>query len=362
LHDLKHTRARRELAILDGKIRPEEMVDPDALPPAPEGLIQADAARFMCPKCGGRMSFTPDGGSLVCEFCTRQEALNAPALDAREQDFIVAMATMRGHHKPLRQQVFHCDGCGAEFTLPPTLISAACLYAHPPWLRWRLTGPDRTGCSPAARLDRKRAALSPGGVASRIKIKPGTLSETPRGLYLPVWTFDLGGEIKYTGTVVQRQTRFGEAVQASVHVEDTYPVQVNDLPIPASRSLSELLAMLLPTFDLKEIKPYMAQYLADWPAEVYDVPMGDASLDARSQAFRLLKHDLPALLEPLKLISTSSQSMTVDSFRLLLLPVWVARISRAEGEVLINGRNGAAAGDVPGKKGLLDRLAELFDD
>ncbi|HSQ39189.1 MAG TPA: hypothetical protein VLM78_03435, partial [Anaerolineales bacterium] len=56
-HDLQHARARRMLAILEGKLREDEIVDPDHLPPAPEGLRAADADRFMCPKCGGRMAF-----------------------------------------------------------------------------------------------------------------------------------------------------------------------------------------------------------------------------------------------------------------------------------------------------------------
>jgi hypothetical protein len=44
-NDLQHTRARRALAILDGRIKPDEIVDPDNLPPAPEGLRQADSQR-----------------------------------------------------------------------------------------------------------------------------------------------------------------------------------------------------------------------------------------------------------------------------------------------------------------------------
>ena len=56
-HDLQHARARKMLAILDGKLKADEIVDPDHLPPAPEGLREANADRFMCPKCGGRMSF-----------------------------------------------------------------------------------------------------------------------------------------------------------------------------------------------------------------------------------------------------------------------------------------------------------------
>ena len=60
-HDLQHARARKSLAILDGKIKADPIIDPDKLPLAPEGLRSASAERFMCPKCGGRMSFAPDG-------------------------------------------------------------------------------------------------------------------------------------------------------------------------------------------------------------------------------------------------------------------------------------------------------------
>ncbi len=124
-HDLHHARARRSLAILEGRLKADEVINPDKLPPAPEGVRGADAQRFMCPKCGGRMSFAPDGQSLVCEYCTRNQSLAAGSTD-NEKDFIVAMATARGHGKPLQDQVFHCNGCGAEFILPPKQISASC--------------------------------------------------------------------------------------------------------------------------------------------------------------------------------------------------------------------------------------------
>ncbi|NOH01500.1 MAG: hypothetical protein HND47_05755 [Chloroflexi bacterium] len=86
----------------------------------------------MCPKCGGRMAFSPDGSSLVCDYCTRQHALGLGAKNETEKDFIVAMATMKGHGKPLQEQAFHCNGCGAEFILPPRQISANCAYCDSP--------------------------------------------------------------------------------------------------------------------------------------------------------------------------------------------------------------------------------------
>src|SRR5512138_2212746 len=72
-NDLQHARARRALAILDGKLKADEIIDPDHLPAAPESLQATHADRFMCPKCGGRMSFAPDGQSLLCEYCARNQ-------------------------------------------------------------------------------------------------------------------------------------------------------------------------------------------------------------------------------------------------------------------------------------------------
>ena len=131
-NNLGHARARRALAVLDGRLKADQIINPDNLPPAPEGLHAADADRFMCPKCGGRMSFAPDGQSLTCEYCSRNQKFTAQPGSANEKDFIIAMATARGHGKPLNQQVFHCEGCGSEFILPPNQISSTCVYCGSP--------------------------------------------------------------------------------------------------------------------------------------------------------------------------------------------------------------------------------------
>jgi hypothetical protein len=365
-HDLGHARARRALAVLDGKIKPGEIVNPDALPPAPEHIVQAEAERFMCPKCGGRMRFAPDGQSLVCEYCTRHERLEPDVSAPAEEDFLVAMSTLRGHRRPLAQQVFHCKGCGAEFTLPPTLISANCLYCGSPYVvslekSRELIAPD--AILPHA-FDQKRAARYLVQWVEKQDIQPESKVALPGGLYLPVWIFDLGGEIRYTAQLLQQENPFSEELSSSPHVENSYPIRIGNLAIPASRKLAQLLALLLPSFELAELRPYDQRYLADWPAEVYDVPVGDASLDARSQAFNRLKRELPALVNGLHILSTSSAGMTVESFKLALVPAWMTTV-RHQGRdeaVLINGRSGAAASNALERKGLLDWLADLFDE
>ena len=368
-HDLQHARARRVLAILDGKLKADEIVDPDHLPLPPEGLRAADAQRFMCPKCGGRMAFAPDGQSLVCEYCLRNQKFTAQPGTANEKDFIIAMATARGHGKPLNQQVFHCEGCGCEFILPPNQISVTCVYCGSPHVvDWEseeeLLAPD--GILPHA-FDQGGAIRYLVEWVDGNKIKPEKKVEPPRGVYLPLWTFDLGGIIDYVGEKADdSEVQFGREYQKMIRVKDGYPVQINDLPIPAARKLSAVFLKLIPTFELKAVKPYEPGYLADWPAEVYDIPMAEASLDARAQGLARYKRDLPALLEPVQLLSISSANMTVESFRQALLPVWMIELPFGGREhlVLINGMNGEVRSDLPERQpgGLMEWLGDLIKE
>jgi hypothetical protein len=372
-HDLQHARARRSLAILDGRLKPDQIVNPDKLPPAPEGVRAANAERFMCPKCGGRMSFAPDGQSLLCEYCTRNQKFVAQPGTAEEKDFIIAMATARGHGRPLDQQVFHCEGCGCEFILPPNQISSSCVYCGSPHVvDWQseeqLLAPD--GIIPHA-FDRRNAVKKLAEWIESNHIKPEKQLESPRGVYLPLWTFDLGGEIVYTGEVYENKEEFfGQSASSRQvkRVSDDYPVQVNDIPIPASRKLSAVFLRLIPTFELRGIKPYDPRYLASWPAEVYDIPMAEASLDARAQSLARYKRDLPSLLDPIRILSTSSAKMIVESFRLNLLPVWMTELPFGGRNhlVLINGQNGTVASDlsenIQETKGLMEWLGELLGE
>lgn len=377
-HDLQHARARRMLAVLDGKLKEDEIIDPDQLPPAPEGLRAADADRFMCPKCGARMSFAPDGQSLVCDYCTRHQALGFSPKPAAEKDFVVAMATARGHGKPLKEQVFHCEGCGSEFLLPPSQISANCIYCDSPHVvNWEntddLLAPD--GVLPH-QFSRRQAVKYLVDWVEKNGIQPEKRMEMPRGLYLPLWTFDIGGEIEYTGEVYENDgdgnviTFVGSSRQRKVkrRVSDSYPVLLDDLPIPASRKPSAVFVELIPTFDLKPVQPYDPRFLADWPAEVYDIPLAEASLDARGQAYAKLKRELPRRIAPARLVHASSARMAVESFKLVLLPVWMTELPFGGRThlVLINGQNGTVASDLPDRKekkrGLMDWLGDLLEE
>jgi hypothetical protein len=369
--DMRHARARRELAVLDGKLDAREIINPDALPAVSTDPAQAIADRFMCPQCGAKMVFAPDGVSLICEHCTRTQVLPSQG-EAREQDFLIAMATARGHGMPVAVQVFHCQGCGAEFILPPDVISTTCAYCDSPHVvslesSRELLQPE--GVIPQD-FNQKQAARLLVGWVEQNGIKPQGTVDLPRGVYLPIWTFDIGGAIAYRGDRYEAEEGFRGSSQKVVHVDGEYPVQLDDLPVPASRKIANSVARLLPTFELQATRPYDPRYLANWAAEVYDLPMANASLDARSRAYAQLKRKLPGDIASLFNLKTSSASLTIESFKLVLVPVWITEIP-FEGQkslVLINGQNGIAQGEGPlqtksrPKNGLFDWLEDLLDD
>lgn len=369
--DMRHARARRELAILDGKLDPREIINPDALPVASTDPAQATADRFMCPQCGAKMIFAPDGVSLYCEHCTRRQVLVTQG-EAREQDFLIAMATARGHGSPVSMQVFHCQGCGAEFILPPGVLSTNCAYCDSPHVvslesSRELLQP--AGIIPQA-FDQEQVARLLAGWVEKIELNPREKIDPPRGVYLPIWTFDIGGVIAYRGDRYETKDGFRGGSQKVVHVDGEYPVHIDDLPVPASRRVASQMVSLLPSFELRATRPYDPRYLANWTAEVYDMPLADASLEARSQAYTQLRQKLPGEIASLFNLKTSSARLGIESFKLVLLPVWFAKLlmdGRKE-LVLINGQNGIVQGDLPPqlksmpKNGLFHWLEDLLDD
>ncbi len=353
--DRNNAQARRALMILDGRLKPEEIVDADHLPAQESGQVSAaNADRFTCPNCGARMVFAPDGHSLYCEHCSRNQVL-ADKFDADEpveRDFLLAMATAQGHRKPVAMHSFQCQGCGATFLLAPQVISATCSYCASPHVisideSRELIEPD--GILPFA-FGQKNAAHYLVDWAKKKKIKPDGKVQMPHGIYLPVWSFDVGGEIPYTAQITVNEGRNRKVVVKTL--SDTHPVYATDVPVAATRKFGKLLENALGGFKLAEAVPYDPRFLSDWLAEVYEIPMSDASLDARKKIYDQTKHQVDLLLSTQGSVSNFkpvSASISIESFKLVLVPTWVTSYV-VEGKpynVLVNGQTGAVVGETP---------------
>ncbi|MGD1994425.1 MAG: hypothetical protein PVI59_14625 [Anaerolineae bacterium] len=347
LHNPAHPAARRELAILEGRLDRDDIIDPDQISHEPAKRPQPiEARRFVCRQCGGRMGFSPERRGLECAYCghrqTLLEALGQRAM-VEEQDFTAALATARGHSQPIVTQLLTCPSCGASFTLRPQILSSNCPYCGSTHV---VAADDQPMIPPEAiipfRVTREEARQAVGAwfAEEELDVRP----VAPSGVYFPVWAFDISGQIPWRCLELISDEwipRMGSKV-----------VYEDDWMVPASHALPSPLTEAVKGFRSEEMMPYQARYLADWPAETYHISVSDASLAARWQvldaARAQIEHGFTHRTKDLTLISTR---FAIDSFKLVLVPLWIVRY-QAEGEPftgVINGQTGEIHGETPAR-------------
>jgi len=362
-HQPGHAQARRSLAFLDGRLEPEEVIDPNRLPAVSESPARVRTEQFTCPRCNGQLRYSPDGQSLMCPYCQLQLSQSeAQEIDETvdEQDFAVALATAKGHHHAGAIQTFQCQGCGAEFVVDPAVLSLTCPYcasahvieAH----RERTLIPPEAIIPFVLTREQAHHALQDWLEAAGLG---NTQSVAPRGLYAPVWTFDVGGDIQWRNKAVET----GHTRVKTVTQHHSRPIFFDDILVPASRKFANL-AGEFRHYRLDQLVPYEPGYLADWPAETYQISTADASLTARKLVYARARQELlDTVLSPFgdrEELIFSSAGIIVNSYKLVLLPVWVAyyHYQRKRYNVVINGQTGRIKGARPRSRarGWLDKL------
>lgn len=352
--------ARRAFALLNGEIKPEEIVDPNRAP-APTPTQPLEMRRFVCPKCAGKMAFTPDGNALTCEYCGQRQSL-MDALDngvmVEEQNFTVALATAKGHTTPTTVRSIKCHGCGASFVLSAESISGKCPYCDSAYAIEQAE--TRELIQPEAivpfAVTQDRALKTElewfRAKGLRLRAEPAP----PSGIYLPAWTFDLGGELTWSYLAYEHKQW--------VPKTGNWVVFENDVIVPASHHLSATLADEITKCSLDGIKPYDSGYLANWLAETYEISVSDASLVARSRVFEKEKREInKGIFGQIMEMKVSSANLTVNSFKLVLLPMWVTyyTMEGIKRWIVINGWDGNLRAEEP-RQGVSGWLSNLLGE
>jgi DNA-directed RNA polymerase subunit RPC12/RpoP len=275
-----------------------------------------------------------------------------------EQDFTLALATAKGHSTPIATQALKCQGCGASFVLLPQTISTACPYCASPYVVERTE--SRTLIPPegiipfAVTQDQAQHAVLDWYRSQGFTVR--AVNALPAGVYLPVWTFDVGGEITWNCLVEQNDVwaaRNGSKL-----------VYENDLPVVASHTLSVTLTEELNAFPRDRLVPYDARYLADWPAETYQIAVSDASLVARSRILAKMRPQIEAgITESFRGLQLSATRMVIETFKLVLVSMWIARFryEKIWYNVVVNGQTAAVRGEKP-RQGVTGWLSGLLGD
>jgi hypothetical protein len=198
---------------------------------------------------------------------------------------------------------------------------------------------------------------------------------------LPFWVFDVGGEIRWTGLVRAKKGRRGPsdaadlvASMASVVLEGkvdttgdkgqwertggTISLVGGDFAVPATRSLPDDLLDRL-KFDLSIRGPYSDEVIKETQAEVYTVPMVEASLRAWMRAGLSVDPQVQQKTgRRTSDLEIDRSGIRVQSYKLVLLPSYIGAYTN-RGRVrpyIVNGQSGEVVGDSVKEEGFFRRL------
>ncbi len=354
--------ARRELAILNGQLKAEDIIDPDRMPaPLSVAAQSAEARSFVCTNCGGKMAFTPDANALVCTYCGRQQSVIS-ALDhaaaLAEQDFTVALATAKGHSTPVATQSLKCQSCGASFVLPARTLSTACPYCASPYVieqtESRLLIPPEGILPFLVTQDQAQRAVLEWYRLQGFQVR--SIKALPGGVYLPVWMFDVGGQVTWSCMVEENENW--------VPLTGSELIYEKDMPVTASHTLIGELTEEIDGLEPEKIVPYDPRYLVDWPTETYQISLTDASLAVRSRILAKMEPRVQAgITQSFKDLHLSTLHMMIESYKLVLVPMWIARYHYEKKwyNLVVNGQTGTVRGEKP-RKGAEKWLTNLLYD
>ena len=351
--------ARRALAILDGRLKPETIVEADRIPERlPTSGGEATAERFTCPRCGGRLTAAKQGSTLQCAYCGWRRDLVPGGQEGSPagREFVVAMAGASAHRRPQDARTFRCQACGAPYQLAPEALSLTCAHCGSTYtveqsdseelippdgvIPFRLT---RVEAARALAADPRQRAKNPelDGAGSRLV-----------GVYFPLWSFNMSGQVRWSGM------RYDENRKKWVSVSGSELVLESEYLVPASPRFSTRWLRGALVFDLKDARSFEPAFLVDWPAATYQIPMSDAAVTAHAEVFdKIRQRATLGTPERLRDVRFDSTGFSIDSFRLLLAPVWTEPAPSAGSMVrrIVNGQTGAVASS-PAAQGWLARL------
>lgn len=372
--DPTHPQALRAMMVLNGQLTPEQAArsyhnnDPQVRKAA--SPVDVAAKALLCPVCSGNLTVNETTGQVTCRFCGYTEQ-RAPRRAAEPES--LALALIKRRAEPVRwavgERLLHCNECGAARTIAARKLSDDCPFCGSTQviLKDALESFEQPDGIVRFALDEQQAQAALAESLQSVRQRIANFFDNNRirravfnGVYLPFWVFDATVEIAVTRTYKgssrsgTRSAGYSMPRPEQARIENRFTDAVYDIAVCAVKSPPPALTQRLLPYDLNLSTAYDARLLARHPAEVYSVDFDKASLEARGMISRMMrdKHrrqDSAGDQYDVTVFSTV-QSM---SFRLLLLPVWVAAITEEDGDqrvALVNGQTGRTVLGKPEKR------------
>jgi hypothetical protein len=328
------------------------------------------ATTYPCGGCGARLEFAPGSTGMQCPYCGFRQEISTAGRQIREIAFVDLQTLPRKPVGSIGAYVFVCQRCAAktetnetasvcQFCGAPLVIDAAASGQIVPEgvLPFAL---DRGAVRAAVRTWTSSRWFAPSA------LKKVTDTESMKSTYLPHWTFDSQTVSDYDGQrgeyyYVAETYTDSDGKQQTRQVRRTrwYPTDgtvtraFDDVLVPASAVLPVKTLDDLAPWPLEEAMPYQPEFLAGHFALRYDVEPENGFTEAKNRMAPVItedcRHDIGGDEQQVRAVDTRHHDVT---FKLLLLPVWIASYVYAgrTWQILVNGQTAQVHGERPWSK------------
>lgn len=310
---------------------------------------EASTVLLICPECNGQLDYRVGEKSVRCKFCGTL-IVDADDLMRTTNPTPIIEEILRSKHEPriwnIGKRWMRCPNCGATTTLSRQTLSNTCRFCgsqqviqesvnhqfEEPSLILPLTV-DEAEARAAIELKLR------SGLRAFTRFFADTINKVELyAVYLPFWLFDADMNVKWAWSGAPDK---GE-----------HPVILDNVPYFAGSNLSRAMLTALEPFDLSESVDYDPRFLAPIPALLYDMTAIQASIEVREKLSRAATDNARQAVymhRPTRSYEKDSDPGELSlfamskfiSYRLALLPVWLARLTEEDGDtrpVIINGQ------------------------
>lgn len=340
-----------------------------------ENPTKSNQNEISCSNCGGKLKFSAGVESLKCESCGTVNEIEIDRNEQREAtkeiDFLDFLRNSGSTQATTQIMTIGCDGCGAQTTFDPNVVSSSCDFCGSPLTA--KVGHQVNIIAPKAllpfKVETKQGRLKFETWIKKLWFAPSKLkyyashSDKLAGIYTPYWTYDADTETDYTGERGDdyEETRTttdsdGNSKQESVtktrwsNVRGRVSRFFDDILVPASKSLPANIMKKLRRWDLENLVPYDTKYLSGFKSETYQITLEDGYKEAQEIMKERIESDIRSDIggDRQKIHSSNTRYRNI-TFKHILLPMYISayRYNNKVYRFMINGRTGEVQGERP---------------
>ncbi|HUX96888.1 MAG TPA: hypothetical protein VMV47_14230 [Bacteroidales bacterium] len=374
-------------------------------------ITETSQKNIVCTGCSGRLQFVPGTNHLKCQSCGMENEIEVCTGPIEKLNLEEYLDEFEKKSEFLEAATIKCQGCGAQTTLAPNIISDFCPFCGSPQV---VKNEGTThGIKPQAILP---FAVTLGNAYENYQAWIKKLFFVPNkfrkyvqqegkltGVYIPSWIYDADVNSDYTAgqgeessdssgsrnsensvpsiddgiedtAYAQKIIALNEKMEADIYTitDNGFSVSkvlrykssrtenpefkghvddsYNDVLVIASKSLPKHYAEKLHPWFLKKLVPFNERYLPGFKTETYQVGLKEGFADAKKKMNKRIELAVNgAIGTKNRRIYSIITTYSNVTFKHILLPVWISayRHKKKTYRILVNGSTGTVKGERP---------------